>query len=211
MNMAANMLGLGNAATPLGLRAMEHLERLNPPSRHRHQRDVHLPRHQHQLDPARPGDHGRDLARSAGSVRPSAIIGTAFMATICSTAVGITVGQAPGKTAGVSSHRARRSAAHPEKEAKRSKADEAEAFVEPPRALGFGGRVILGGFIIFFVALLGLLTFSPKLLDSTTPGPGEARITIKKQSGSWGGFSPTRVRPSLCSCRRRGADRSKGG
>jgi spore maturation protein SpmB len=30
MNMAANMLGLGNAATPLGLRAMSLLERLNP-------------------------------------------------------------------------------------------------------------------------------------------------------------------------------------
>ncbi|MEY5025787.1 MAG: hypothetical protein RLZZ244_1315, partial [Verrucomicrobiota bacterium] len=30
MNMAANMLGLGNAATPLGLRAMKLLETLNP-------------------------------------------------------------------------------------------------------------------------------------------------------------------------------------
>src|SRR5437773_11873697 len=30
MNMSANMLGLGNAATPLGLRAMNDLERLNP-------------------------------------------------------------------------------------------------------------------------------------------------------------------------------------
>ncbi len=30
MNMAANMLGLGNAATPLGLKAMQELERLNP-------------------------------------------------------------------------------------------------------------------------------------------------------------------------------------
>jgi spore maturation protein SpmA len=30
MNMAANMLGLGNAATPLGLRAMKDLESLNP-------------------------------------------------------------------------------------------------------------------------------------------------------------------------------------
>ena len=29
-NMAANMLGLGNAATPLGLRAMKYLETLNP-------------------------------------------------------------------------------------------------------------------------------------------------------------------------------------
>src|SRR3712207_4368486 len=30
MNIAANMLGLGNAATPLGLRAMRDLEQLNP-------------------------------------------------------------------------------------------------------------------------------------------------------------------------------------
>jgi spore maturation protein A len=30
MNIAANMLGLGNAATPLGLKAMEELDRLNP-------------------------------------------------------------------------------------------------------------------------------------------------------------------------------------
>ncbi|MCL1817041.1 MAG: spore maturation protein [Clostridiales bacterium] len=30
MNIAANMLGLGNAATPFGLKAMEHLQRLNP-------------------------------------------------------------------------------------------------------------------------------------------------------------------------------------
>jgi spore maturation protein SpmA len=30
MNLAANMLGLANAATPLGLRAMRHLETLNP-------------------------------------------------------------------------------------------------------------------------------------------------------------------------------------
>jgi spore maturation protein A len=30
MNMAANMLGLGNAATPLGLKAMEELDKANP-------------------------------------------------------------------------------------------------------------------------------------------------------------------------------------
>jgi spore maturation protein A len=30
MNMAANLLGLGNAATPLGLQAMKHLQDLNP-------------------------------------------------------------------------------------------------------------------------------------------------------------------------------------
>ena len=30
MNLAANMLGLGNAATPLGLKAMQELQKLNP-------------------------------------------------------------------------------------------------------------------------------------------------------------------------------------
>jgi spore maturation protein A len=30
LNIAANMLGLGNAATPLGIKAMEELEKLNP-------------------------------------------------------------------------------------------------------------------------------------------------------------------------------------
>src|SRR5204863_2414681 len=29
-NLAANMLGLGNAATPMGLKAMEELQKLNP-------------------------------------------------------------------------------------------------------------------------------------------------------------------------------------
>ena len=30
MNMAANIMGLGNAATPFGIKAMEELNRLNP-------------------------------------------------------------------------------------------------------------------------------------------------------------------------------------
>ena len=35
MNISANMLGLDNAATPLGLKAMERLQELNPKIRHR--------------------------------------------------------------------------------------------------------------------------------------------------------------------------------
>ncbi|HRE32159.1 MAG TPA: nucleoside recognition domain-containing protein, partial [Candidatus Berkiella sp.] len=30
MNLSANMLGMGNAATPFGLKAMQELEKLNP-------------------------------------------------------------------------------------------------------------------------------------------------------------------------------------
>ena len=178
MNMAANMLGLGNAATPLGLRAMEHLERLNPhPGTATNAMCTFLAINTSsiQLVPATTVA----ILSSAGSVRPSAIIGTAFMATICSTAVGIASVKLLEKLPGFRVTGSR-SVVQPEKEAKARDADEPEAFVEPPRALGLGGRLILGGFIIFFVALLGLITFSPKLLDSTTPGPGEARVTIKK-------------------------------
>jgi spore maturation protein SpmA len=178
MNMAANMLGLGNAATPLGLRAMEHLERLNPhPGTATNAMCTFLAINTSsiQLIPATTVA----ILSSAGSMRPSAIIGTAFMATICSTVVGITAVKLLEKMPGFRETSAKK-AAPTEKEAEPNKEDEAEVFVEPPRVLGLGGRVILTGFILFFVALLGLLTFSPKLLDSTTPGPGEARITIKK-------------------------------
>lgn len=47
LNIAANWLGLSNAATPFGLKAMEELQQLNPKKRHRHQRHGDVPRHQH--------------------------------------------------------------------------------------------------------------------------------------------------------------------
>jgi spore maturation protein SpmA len=37
MNIAANALGLDNAATPLGLKAMQELQELNPVKKHRQQ------------------------------------------------------------------------------------------------------------------------------------------------------------------------------
>ena len=59
MNIAANMLGLGNAATALGLRAMQRLERLNPAPRHGDERDVHVPGDQYQFRATHPGHGGR--------------------------------------------------------------------------------------------------------------------------------------------------------
>lgn len=179
MNMAANMLGLGNAATPLGLRAMEHLERLNPhPGTATNAMCTFLAINTSsiQLIPATTVA----ILSSAGSVRPSAIIGTAFMATICSTAVGITAVKLLEKMPGFRATPPRKETHDQKKEAESAQKEELEIFVEPPRVLGLGGRAILSGFILFFVVLLGLLTFSPKLLDATTPGPGEARVTIKK-------------------------------
>ena len=43
MNMSANMLGLDNAATPMGLKAMKELQELNPKKRHSQQPDDYVP------------------------------------------------------------------------------------------------------------------------------------------------------------------------
>ncbi|MEP6955559.1 MAG: nucleoside recognition domain-containing protein [Chthoniobacterales bacterium] len=88
MNMAANMLGLGNAATPLGLRAMRDLESLNRrPGVATNAMCTFLAINTSsiQLIPAT----AIALLASAGSRNPSAIVGTALLATLCSTVVGI--------------------------------------------------------------------------------------------------------------------------
>lgn len=89
MNMAANMLGLGNAATPLGLRAMQDLETLNPrPGVASNAMCTFLAINTSsiQLVPA----STVAFMAAAGATNPTAIIGTAFLATLCSTVVGVT-------------------------------------------------------------------------------------------------------------------------
>jgi spore maturation protein SpmB len=84
MNMAANMLGLSNAATPLGLRAMQDLEKINPhPGTASNAMCTFLAVNTSsvQLIPAT----AVAILATAGSTQPTAIIGTAFVATLCST------------------------------------------------------------------------------------------------------------------------------
>jgi spore maturation protein SpmA len=88
MNMAANILGLSNAATPLGIRAMKDLETLNPrPGVATNAMCTFLAINTSsiQLIPAT----AVGVLAVAGSKNPSAIIGTAILATMCSTAAGI--------------------------------------------------------------------------------------------------------------------------
>jgi spore maturation protein SpmA len=88
MNLAANMLGLTNAATPLGLRAMQDLETLNPkPGTATNAMCTFLAINTSsvQLIPMT----AVAVLAAAGSRHPSAIIGTALLATCCSTAAGI--------------------------------------------------------------------------------------------------------------------------
>ncbi|HSH37703.1 MAG TPA: nucleoside recognition domain-containing protein, partial [Chthoniobacterales bacterium] len=89
MNIAANMLGLGNAATPLGLRAMRDLETLNPrPGVASNAMCTFLAINTSsvQLIPTT----AIALLAAAGSRNPTIIVGTALLATSCSTIVGIT-------------------------------------------------------------------------------------------------------------------------
>ena len=88
MNMAANMLGLGNAATPLGLRAMRDLETLNPrPGVATNAMCTFLAINTSsvQLIPTT----AIAILAASGSTRPTAIVGTALLATVCAATVAI--------------------------------------------------------------------------------------------------------------------------
>jgi spore maturation protein SpmA len=88
MNIAANMLGLTNAATPLGLRAMRDLETLNRvPGTASNAMCTFLAINTSsvQLIPIT----AVAVLAAAGAAEPSAIIGTAFLATLCSTIAGL--------------------------------------------------------------------------------------------------------------------------
>ena len=89
MNMAANMLGLGNAATPLGLRAMRDLETLNPhPGAATNAMCTFLAINTSsvQLIPTT----AIAILVAAGSTNPTAIVGTSLLATLCAATVAIT-------------------------------------------------------------------------------------------------------------------------
>jgi spore maturation protein SpmA len=88
MNMSANMLGLGNAATPLGLRAMRDLESLNPrPGVATNAMCTFLAINTSsvQLVPAT----AIAILAASGSTRPTAIVGTALLATLCAASIAI--------------------------------------------------------------------------------------------------------------------------
>jgi spore maturation protein A len=89
MNIAANMLGLSNAATPLGLKAMEDLEKLNKnPGVATNAMCTFLTINTAglQLMPA----SMISLMASAGSKDPTAIIGTTIASTLIAVVCGVT-------------------------------------------------------------------------------------------------------------------------
>jgi spore maturation protein A len=88
LNVSANVLGLGNAATPLGLKAMEELQKLNPrPAVATDAMVLFLTINTAsvQLIPTTV----IALRAAAGAPRPSDIVGATLLATIVATTVGV--------------------------------------------------------------------------------------------------------------------------
>jgi spore maturation protein A len=88
MNLSANMLGLNNAATPLGIRAMEDLQSINPDKETASNAMVMfmaLNTSGVQLVPPTVVA----VMAAAGSLQPTVIIGSTLIATICSTIAAI--------------------------------------------------------------------------------------------------------------------------
>ena len=89
LNMAASILGLGNAATPLGLRAMKDLETLNPrPGTATNAMCTYLAINTSsiQLIPAT----AIAVLAANNATNPTAIVGTSIMATTCAAIAAVT-------------------------------------------------------------------------------------------------------------------------
>jgi spore maturation protein SpmA len=88
MNISANVLGLGNAATPFGIRAMQELDRLNPlKGTATNAMVLFLAINTSSVTLLPTGVIG--LRAAAGSADPAGILPTTLFATICSTSVAI--------------------------------------------------------------------------------------------------------------------------
>jgi spore maturation protein SpmA len=159
LNIAANMLGLVNAATPLGLRAMKDLDSLNPsPGTATNAMCTFLAINTGsvQLVPIT----AIAVLAAAGSNNPSAIVGTTLLATTCSSAAGLLAVKLLEKWPMF--RLADRPPASNERE-RVLKRETSEPAHGPPSTLApITGwrRIVLAGFVICFLAFLYQLVFS---------------------------------------------------
>ncbi|MFV0416962.1 MAG: nucleoside recognition domain-containing protein [Chthoniobacterales bacterium] len=149
MNMAANMLGLSNAATPLGLRAMQDLEKINPhPGTASNAMCTFLALNTSsvQLIPAT----AVAILAAGGSKEPTIIIGTAFAATLCSTIaalIGVKTLQHLPIYRLPDPEPARLAEIKKEQEVKHQETDSTHA---PLSVFGKTALILLGGFLLYF-------------------------------------------------------------
>lgn len=181
MNMAANVLGLSNAATPLGLRAMRDLETLNPhPGTATNAMCTFLAINTSsiQLLPTT----AIAILAAQGSKDPTAIVGTALIATTCSTIAGV------GAVRWMQGWRVFR--AEPPTDA--STAAPSAASAEPatvelpdPAPLTLGGKVLLATLCAAFVGLFCWMVAAPQGYRDATAALHQAIFPAKVALPAW--------------------------
>ena len=168
MNMAANILGLANAATPLGLRAMKDLETLNPrPGTATNAMCTFLAINTSsiQLIPVT----AIAVLAVSGSMQPYAIIGTSIIATTFSTIAGITAVKLLEKLPGYRLPAVPESSSSRREEAQTA-SEKSQSLVTPaatdemPAPMNLFGVGVLVLFFLFFALLLIAIGF-PELLN----------------------------------------------
>ena len=168
MNIAANMLGLGNAATPLGLRAMRDLESLNKiPGTATNAMCTFLAINTSgiQLIPVT----AIAILAASKSTNPTAIVGTSIICTACAAVSGVLMAKflekLPMFRLGSSGNLREPAPTQKDESAKsvENKTAAAEKIVVKEAATlqpmnGWGG-VVFAGFLLFFIFLLLRLIF----------------------------------------------------
>jgi spore maturation protein SpmA len=159
MNMAANMLGLANAATPLGIRAMEDLETLNPrPGTATNAMCTFLAINTSSIQLIPVTVVG--VLAVKGSTNPSAIIGTSVMATTVAFIAAIVTVKSLEKLPMFHLPPITPGEVHEKKaEVKHEKETEGEPAAIKP--LQWWGHLALALFFLFFAGLLTLWMFYP--------------------------------------------------
>jgi len=89
MNISANILGLGNAATPLGLKAMQEMQKLNNNKKEASEAMCTLLAVNTSCITIIPATI-IGVRAAAGSSDPTAVVGTTIFATACATVVAVT-------------------------------------------------------------------------------------------------------------------------
>ena len=185
MTIAANMLGLSNAATPLGLRAMGYLEKLNPRpgvATNAMCTFLAISTSSVQLIPTT----AIAILASAGSTQPSAIIGTSLIATLCAAIAGVVsvkwleklpMFRLPPAEATVGETAGPDESAVPEADT----IQDSETSEPPP--LSSRGRIVLAVFFALFAAWFVLDAFFPGAFHRPPPAIQETKSAFARCVG----------------------------
>jgi len=191
MNMAANMLGLGNAATPLGLRAMKDLETLNPrPGTATNAMCTFLAINTSgvQLVPVT----AIAILAANKSTNPTAIVGTALVCSLCAAVAGVlaakffsrlSVFRVSGGDPGLGNRVQSSEVGREKNQSSAASADPGErpavqeaATLQP---MGWWGRAIMAAFVAFFGFLFLRLVLPETFGQAPAPDAAPRKLFIR--------------------------------